>query len=554
MCLTTPNRKFGLTEAIVQQILTAWTGLDVRRQIIVVIATVAMFFGVIAMSRMASAPTMTLLYSGLENGAAGDVVRALEQRGAVFEVRGGAIFVDANQRDELRMTLASEGLPANSNRGYELLDSLTGFGTTSQMFDAAYWRAKEGELARTIVSNPHISTARVHIASTGSNPFQRGVTPKASVAVNPVGASLTPQQAKAIRYLVSSAVAGLAVEDVAVIDANGSLIGSADEAAPTQGGDDKAQILKDRVQRLLEARVGFGNAVVEVSVDTVTESEAIRERRFDPEGRVAISTDTEERSNTSNEAGGGDVTVASNLPDEEGGGSENSSSQNSETRERVNYEVSETEREILKAPGAVKRLTVAVLVNEQVEVSEEGVQSLVPRDPAEIEALKELVASAVGFVEERGDVITIKSMGLQSISPQGTVVNTSLLDGINIDLMSAIQMAVLATVTLILGLFVVRPLLSRPMVSADEPAPALAGASGQALPGLDGEVASDGFELPELPVISDFGDGSGGLPDLDLNNGMSDDPVDRLRNMIGERQEETVEILRNWLEDKEENA
>ena len=539
-----------------QQIVKAWTVLPLRRQVIVILATGAMFFGILAMSRMATAPSMTLLYAGLENGAAGDVVRALEQRGAVFEVRGGSIFVDAQQRDELRMTLASEGLPANSTRGYELLDTLSGFGTTSQMFDAAYWRAKEGELARTIVSSPHISMARVHIASTGSNPFQRGVTPKASVSLTPIGAAITPQQAKAVRFLISSAVAGLASEDVAVIDANGALIGSGDEAAPTIGGEDKAEVLKARVQRLLEARVGFGNSVVEVSVDTINESEAIRERTFDPESRVAISTDTEERNTSSSEAGGGDVTVASNLPDEEGGAGENSSSQNNESRERINYEVSETEREIVRSPGAIKRVTVAVLVNETKVVDDTGQETFVPRDDIELGALKDLVASAVGFDETRGDMITIKSMALQSVSPQGTEVTKSVWDGMNIDLMSAIQMAVLAIVTLILGLFVVRPLLSRSETAEQETIAALPGQSTDVTDssGLTGEIASDEFELPDLPMISGFGDDGDALPELGMASGMSDDPVDRLRSMIGERQDETVEILRGWLEDKEESA
>ncbi len=539
-----------------QQIVKAWTVLPLRRQVIVVLATGAMFFGILAMSRMATAPSMTLLYSGLENGAAGDVVRALEQRGAAFEVRGGSIFVDSKQRDQLRMTLASEGLPANSSRGYELLDSLSGFGTTSQMFDAAYWRAKEGELARTLVASPHISTARVHIASTGSNPFQRGVTPKASVAVTPTGAVLSSQQAKAIQFLVSSAVAGLASEDVAVIGADGALIGTTDEVAPTVGGEDKAEVLKARVERLLEARVGFGNAVVEVSVDTVNESEAIRERTFDPESRVAISTDTEERNTSSSEAGGGDVTVASNLPDEEGGGGENSSSQNNETRERVNYEVSETEREIVRVPGSIKRVTVAVLVNEATVVNETGEQAFAPREEAELDALKDLVASAVGFDESRGDIITIKSMALQSISPQGTEVSSTFLSGLHLDLMSAIQMAVLGLVTLILGLFVVRPLLSRSDTEASASIAALPGASGSETEpgGLSGEIEGSEFELPDLPMISGFGDDGDGLPDISIASPSGDDPVDRLRSMIGERQEETVEILRSWLEDKEESA
>ncbi|MGJ8626854.1 MAG: flagellar basal-body MS-ring/collar protein FliF [Sulfitobacter sp.] len=542
-----------------QQLLDVWMRLDFRRQITVILATGIMFVGVLAMSRMATAPSMTLLYAGLESGAAGDVVRSLEQRGVVFEVRGGSIFVDQQERDQLRLTLASEGLPANGNRGYELLDNLTGFGTTSQMFDAAYWRAKEGELARTIVANPHIAMARVHIASTGSNPFQRGVTPKASVSITPNGGSVTAEQAKAVRYLIASAVAGLSPDDVAVIDANGALIGQTDDIAPAIGGDDKAQVLRERVQRLLEARVGFGNSVVEVSVDTVTESESLREHRYDPEGRVAISTDTEERSNTSKDAGSGEVTVASNLPDQEGGGGDSSSSNNSETRERINYEVSETEREIIRAPGAIKRVTVAVLVNEPTSTNEAGQQVPEPRSDEELSALRELVSSAVGYDESRGDIITIKSMPLQAISPSGTAVGPSILDQFDLDLMSAIQMVVLALVTLILGLFVVKPILSRKQNEESGSVAALPVAKQSSQENVDssaltGEIENDDYDLPDLTGGLNLDDDQGMLPDLPMMGGVSDDPVDRLRAMIGERQEETVEILRSWLEDKEENV
>ena len=551
----------GKTEADLQQFLNVWSRLERRRQIIVVLATVAMFMAILTMSRMAAAPNMTLLYAGLESGAAGDIVSALEQRDVAFEVRGGAIFVDSRQRDELRLTLASEGLPSNSNKGYELLDSLTGFGTTSQMFDAAYWRAKEGELARTIVSSPHIAMARVHIASTGSNPFQRGVTPKASVSVTPNGAELTSAQAKAVRYLVASAVSGLAAEDVAVIDANGALLGQTEDAPPAIGGDDKAQVLRDRVQRLLEARVGFGNAVVEVSVDTVTESESFRETRFDPDSRVAISTDSEERTGTSSDSGSGDVTVASNLPDQQGsGGGDATSSQNSETRERINYEVSETEREVIRAPGAIKRVTVAVLVNESSVENDAGELVAAPRDPAELDALRELVSSAVGFDETRGDIITIKSMALLSVPAIGTAAGVSFFDRLNLDVMSIIQMAVLAVVTLILGLFVIRPLMSRafdpaldgPARLALAPAPKSTIAAADA---LSGEIAGDDFDLPDLEVDPTFSGSQSGQPGLPALRGMDDnDPVGRLRTMIGERQEETVEILRGWLEDEGENA
>jgi flagellar M-ring protein FliF len=313
--------------------------------------------------------------------------------------------------------------------------------------------------------------------------------------------------------------------------------------------------MKERVERLLEARVGVGNAVVEVAVETETETEEIRERRFDPEGRVAISTDTEERTSNSTEGGSGDVTVASNLPDREGGEGDSSSSQNSETRERINFEVSETEREVLRAPGSIKRLTVAVLVNDETSIGEDGQISSSPRSEEELQSLRELVSSAVGYNEERGDVITIKSMALQSIAPTGTEVSDSLLNQFQVDLMSAIQMAVLALVTLILGLFVIKPLLSKPNPLESADTESLNSTNTIALgdelsPATDGGSA-DTIDLPELDLNTSLGD----LPELPglPNMGMpaaSSDPVDRLRTMIGDRQEESVQILRTWLEEE----
>lgn len=546
-----------------QQLLNVWLALDIRRQVTVVAATVAVFLAVLAMSRIAATPSMALLYSGLESGAAGDVVRALEQRGVAYEVRGGSIFVDNQSRDELRMTLASEGLPANSSSGYELLDTLSGFGTTSQMFDAAYWRAKEGELARTIVSSAHVRAARVHIASTGSNPFQRSVTPTASVSVTPNGADLNAQQAKAIRFLVASAVAGLSADDVAVIDSNGALVGSADDFASSAGVENKADKLRQSVERLLEARVGVGNAIVEVSVDTVMETEEFRERRFDPEERVVISTDTEERSSNSNEAGSGDVTVASNLPDGDGAAGDTASSQDTETRERINYEVSETERSVIRAAGATKRITVAVLVNETTEIGADGVEVPIERPQDEVDALRELVASAVGFDESRGDIITIKSMALQSVEPVGTEVQSPWLNMFALDVMSAIQMAILASVALVLGLFVVRPVLGRPARPSDSSAsvPALASDPSETseIPAINGEISELPADFPDIELNGASGEFTD-LPVLNFATGaeigtsVSSDPVERLRAMIGERQEETVEILRSWLEEKEERV
>ncbi|MEO3413212.1 flagellar basal-body MS-ring/collar protein FliF [Roseovarius sp. CAU 1744] len=545
-----------------QQIVNIWSAMDIQRRVIVVVATLAMFGAVLSLTRMASAPSLTLLYSGLENGAAGDVVTALEQRGVAYDVRGGSIFVEAARRDELRMTLASEGLPANSSKGYELLDNLSGFGTTSQMFDAAYWRAKEGELARTIVSHPAVTSARVHIANIGTNPFQRNTRPSASVSVTTTGGGISAKHARALKFLVAAAVTGLTPEEVSVIDGSGNLVGAAEEA-PENTSEDRADAMRQRVQRLLEARVGPGNAVVEISVDTVTQTESIRQREIDPQSRVAISTDTEERSNSASDQGGGDVTVASNLPDGDAAGGDSSSSQTSETRERVNYEVSATEREITNVPGAIKRVTVAVLVNGTTGVDDTGAQVYQPRSDEELSALRELVSSAVGFDEARGDVITLKTMQFETIAPAGTVSEPSMFASLGLDVMSIIQAVVLGIVAIVLGLFVVRPLLSKPpaaagQLSAPEPAiPAPSSAeSADAVQALTGEIAEDNFDGADIPVISGGGADSANAGEVlpALGTGDPVDPVERLRGLIGERQEETVEILRSWLEGEEENA
>ena len=535
-----------------QQITNVWTKLETRQRVIVGLAGLAMFVAVIALARTATSPSMSLLYAGMESGPAGEVVSALEQRGVTYDVRGGSIFVESSRRDELRMTLASEGLPATSAKGYELLDGLSGFGTTSQMFDAAYWRAKEGELARTIVSHPAITSARVHIAHSGTNPFQRDVKPSASVSLTASAGGVSTKHARALKFLVASAVPGLLPESVSIIDAEGGLVGLAEEA-PSNATDDRAETLRQRVQRILEARVGAGNAVVEVSVDTVKRTESLRERVIDPASRVAISTDTEEVSNTSSDVGGGDVTVASNLPDGEGAGDDSSSSQTSETRERVNYEVSQTEREVTVAPGSIKRMTVAVLVNGISGGDGGDAPTFEPRSQEELDALRELVASAVGYDEARGDVITIKTMQFEPAAELGTSAEAGMLSGLNLNATSLIKAGILALVALILGLFVIRPILSGsrgqefPQLATPDREPAASAPEPQALTGEidDGPPQSNTEKLAAPPAPPET------LPALQK---AQEDPVERLRAMIDDRQDETVEILRSWLEGEEEKA
>jgi flagellar M-ring protein FliF len=448
-----------------------WSTLDSRRRIIVIGATVAVFVAVLALARTTTSPDMSLLYANLDGSAAGDVITTLDQRGATYDVRGTSIFVPSAERDALRMTLASEGLPANTNQGYEILDNLSGFGTTSQMFDAAYWRAKEGELARTMLASPHIRAARVHISSPTGQPFRRDQKPTAAVTVTTTRGMLETTQAEALRFLVASSVPGMLPKDVAVIDGANGLVAGADDSATLGTDNERTEKIRARVERLLAARVGPGNAVVEVSLETVTETESITERLIDPESRIAISTEVQESTNKANDSRGGDVTVASNLPDgdaEAGGG--NSMNEAAESRSVTNFEVSETQRELLRAPGAVRRLTVAVLVNAVETTNGSGEVQQVPRPEEELEDLRELVAAAVGFDSNRGDEITIRSMAFEPTAAQDDPLGTIEAPSTPLDMMRLIQTGVLAVVALVLGLFVVRPILvGRGAAARNEP-------------------------------------------------------------------------------------
>jgi flagellar M-ring protein FliF len=211
-----------------------------------------------------------------------------------------------------------------------------------------------------------------------------------------------------------------------------------------------------------------------------------------------------------------------------------------------------------------------VLVNGNTVTNAAGETIFEPRPDEELEAMRELISAAVGFNEERGDVITLKSMDLPSVEPQGTVATSSFMDNLYFDAMSLIQMAALAIVTLILGLFVVRPILAgqgSSVAALEGPdsslpdLPQLGGGDFMSNPdlganlALDGEIQDDtagGFApLGDMPGMGSGLDELGGLPAL---GGVDENPVDRLRAMIGERQEETVQILRGWLEENEERA
>lgn len=527
-----------------ENLISLWSRMNGLRRAMVIGATAAVFLAILAMSRLASEPDMALLYAGLDSAAAGEVMAALDQKGVTHEVRGDSLLVPKGARDALRMELAAEGLPQTGPQGYEILEDLSGFSTTSQMFDAAFRRAREGELARTILGSPGVRAARVHIATTQDQPFRDEPRPTASVTVTRNAGIVTAAEAQAFRHLIAASVGGMRPEDVAVIDAMAGLIGAGGTAEET-GAEARAMALKENAERLLAARVGPGRAIVEVSLDLVSEREQITERRLDPQGRVAISSDTSEKSGRSSD-GGNAVTVASNLPEGDAASGEASQSQNAETRERVNYEVSETQRELVRVPGDIRRMTVAVLVD-SLHPAEAGDGAPTERPAAELADLRDLVASAVGLNEARGDVLTLKSMAFEPLATDGALAEAGSGAATPFDLSALVPMGLFALVALGLGLFVLRPALM-----GRKPAPPVAPLTlpPAAAAAID-TTATPRVVTGEIDDIGEFSD----LPRVAVDAvAVPDDPVDRLRRLIEQRQGESMEILRGWLNTEEERA
>jgi flagellar M-ring protein FliF len=503
-------------------------------------------------------PSMTLLYGGLEPSIAGEVVRQLEELRVAHEVQGDAILVDSVERDRVRMALAEMGLPRRGQAGYELLDQLGRFGTTTDMFNAAYWRAKEGELARTISWLSNVKDARVHLVPLAREPFSRAsAQPSASITVTTEdGAPLSRSQAQAIRHLVALGVKGLRPEQVTVIDAAaGILLGpEQDYGIAATGGlqAEREQRLQAEIEGLLAAHVGHDRVRVSVAVELNQEAETVTERIFDPETQVAVHQDTSEIEESSSESEGADaVSVAGNLPDVEpaGGPADSAQSARTESREVTNFEVSEVRRERQRPAGSIKRISVAVLLGGAWERSVDGPPTWRPQSDAELEAIRNLVRSAIGFDEQRGDKITVESLPMQSGS--GTSASdvapgaASLFLG---QLHYLVQALALVAIAFLAIWFVARPILSaRSSPEKSEQAMLAAGAD---LSSLEGPSTGPRQALP-LVTPAQLAGPAGQLiaaePDGDATpHGRA---VIALTHAVDREPEAALRTLRHWLKD-----
>lgn len=457
---------------------------------------------------------MALLYSGLDPMHTGEVISELEKRGVDYEIRGEAIFIPQSQRDSVRFALAKDGLPQQSVRGYELLDDVNGFSVTSEMYNAAYWRAKEGELTRTILAIPGVSSARVHIGASLRSGFARSGPPQTASVTLLSSTKLSASQAEAIQYMVALAVSGLDPADVAIIDPKRGLLAGPNVDRLEEPGivaENQSSRLEQKILRLLEARVGPGNARVSVSVDVNRQRQRVSEVVFDPNSRVIRNR----TSNDVSEASGGGasgVTVASNLP-QGGGGQGGGSSTLKNSTESVVYDINETRRETETLPGEIERISVAVLLNEQVLGFDANAEDSAPLMRSLVSDFEQLILSGAGLSAERGDSLTVELMPFQEIEVEELTPAPGLVETLTERYFwSGLQAVLLGIVVIVLGFGVVRPLLSQ-------------GRKGELAVGMDTAVDGGSQTLTTDTV----------------------DPLDYLKSYTRERQDETASLLQEWL-------
>ena len=473
---------------------------------------------VLAMTMWSSKGDFKVLYANLSDKDGGAVIAQLSQMNVPYRMSegGAAILVPAAQVHDLRLKLATAGLPKGSVSGYELMDSAR-FGQTQFQERLTAQRGLEGELTRSITSMAAVQNARVHLALPNQNGFFREQQkPSASVllSLHP-GRTLDRAQVAGIVHLVSSSVPELDPKAVSVLDQTGALLTSAGDGQPSAGLD--AQQLQyvnqietgysKRIVALLEPIVGRDNLRASVAADIdFSQTEATSEE-FKPnqgaEAKVSIrSQQTSDQNTSSGATASGIPGASSNQPPVPAtapltgaaqplqtaqGGSANANGRRDAT---TNYEVDKTVRVTRNASGNVKRLNAAVVVNNRSVTDAKGKTTTVPLSTEELDKLTALVRESIGFREDRGD--SVKVINAPFKVEQITNVDVPLWkQPETIDLLRSLAVPVgLGLVAVLVFFGLLRPALKVALAPPPSPAP------GAALT----EVVDDRHDLPALPL------------------------------------------------------
>jgi flagellar M-ring protein FliF len=518
-------------------------------------------------------PQMVPLFTDLSMDDSSSIIKDLERQGISYELRndGHIIMVSKDNVGRLRMKLAENGLPKGGGVGYEIFDKSDALGATTFIQNINHLRALEGELSRTIRSLDRVEAARVHLVLPDRPLFSRDKIEASASIVLKVSGALQPQQVRAIRHLVASAVTGLKPERISVVDESGKLLadGASDDNGQPDARADERKIayegrLRKEVEDIVTSVVGPGRSRVQINADFDINRITQTSDKFDPDGRVVRSSQTREEQSSTGEPNGA-VSVGNELPGapkQQGGGNRD---QNKKSEEIVNYEVSRITKTEVIEPGRVNRISAAVLVDGIYSKNDKGETVYAPRPKEEIDRIAALVRSAIGFDAKRGDQVEVVNLRFADTPVVPITESTgwmSYLQFTKDDIMRAANLGVMGLLGLVVLFFVVRPLVRR-VITSDNPVAAgavgaVAGAIGVAAPAAPGAPTGGGGNITDSggANISIVGGGeqvaisnrtSAMIDVAKVQGQVHAQSVQKVGELAEKNPHEAVSVIRSWL-------
>ena len=499
-----------------------------------------------------------LLYSNLDLKEAGQITQALDQASIKYEVKGdgSTILVERDKVATARLMLSGKGLPTSGSVGYEIFDNAPALGQTDFVQNLNRQRALEGELARTIRSLQGVSSARVHLVLPRRQLFDdEAEQPSASVVIGIGGREPSSEEVRSIRNLVAGATPNLKPERVTVVDDRGKMLAGGEDGAdsPDQTAADERATTEERLRKtvkdLVEGVVGPGKARVTVSADLDLSKVTLQEDKYDPDGQVVRSTQTVEENSKDTKAENSNTpsTATQNIPGSQAAAPPGETgSASGRTEETTNYEITHSSRTEVQEPGQIKRLSVAVAVDGVTAYGSGGKSNYTPRSADEMRRIQDLVRSAVGYDQSRGDQVTVVNVRFShDDDAEGVTSGSPLLGFDKNDMMRGAELFILLVVAALIIFFVARPLLKN---ASGGPlslltGPSSSGAGQLSLSGVGGEALA----LPAgmtVPAISDMDQR---IDIAKIEGQVKASSVKRVAEFVDKHPDESVSILRSWL-------
>jgi flagellar M-ring protein FliF len=546
----------------VDRFLGALRGAGLVRLLVMAGVGVGLLAAIIALTSGFMSQPKQVLFSNLDLKEAAEVTQALDQAGIKYEVKGdgSTIMVDRDKVASTRLLVHGKGLVTSGSVGYEIFDQGSALGQTDFVQQLNNKRALEGELQRTIKGLHGVTDVRVLLNLPKRQLFEdEAGQPTASVSLEMSGRKPSQDQVQAIQNLVAGAVDGLKPENVGVVDMKDgktlAVLGKGG-ALGAVADDRKAQIERDlaeRIRQQVEGIVGTGKARVEVSADIDMAQVTEQKKTYDPDGAVIRSEQTSEEASEEGSASNTDaVTASGNIPGEPANPAFLPLNKNTTTgtQSTTNYEISETTRTEVLAPGTIQKLSVAVAVD---GVSGPGAGGkagpYTPRTQEEMLKLEELVKAAVGFNPGRGDAVKVINVRfVRDAALEGDGKGGGMFSFDKNDIMRFAELGLGAIVVLLLMFFGLRPLLKTLGQPGGGPMPMLAGAGGGR-----GPTAGDASHL-QMQYDPNTGEMLALPSEMDqridiarIEGQVKASSVKRVSEFVDSHPEESVSILRSWL-------